>query len=62
MAPELMTPEDAAKMLHRTPATLQWWRTTDRGPKYVKIGRAVLYRALDLNEFIIAGERTPAKA
>lgn len=55
----LRTPDEAAEIL-RTPATtLQWWRTTGRGPKYVKIGRRVFYRLVDLDEFVSAGEHAP---
>lgn len=60
---KLYPPADAAAYLADTPpATLQWWRTTGRGPKYVKIGRRVFYRQCDLDNFIAAGERTPEAA
>lgn len=60
---ELMPTETAGKYLADTPAaTLQWWRTTGRGPRYVKIGRKVYYRRADLDAFIAAGEREPEAA
>ena len=62
MVPELMTPEDTGGKLHTPLTTLQWWRSTGRGPTYVKIGRRVFYRTSDLDAFIAAGERMPAKA
>ena len=62
MAHELMTPDEAAKRLRARVGTMQWWRTMGRGPRYVKIGRHVFYRAGDLDEFISAGERVPAEA
>jgi len=59
---ELYPPEQAAPYLHTPAATLQWWRTKDRGPKYLKIGRKVFYRRTDLDAFIAAGEHTPERA
>lgn len=59
MAHELRTPDGAGVKLRTPTTTLQWWRTTGRGPKYVKIGRRVFYRESDLDEFIAAGERVP---
>ena len=58
----LMTQEEAAESLRAKPTTMQWWRTTGRGPKYVKLGRRVFYRQSDLDAFIAAGEREPAAA
>ena len=62
MRHELMTPDEVANKLRARAGTLQWWRTMGRGPRYVKIGRHVFYRASDLDQFISAGERVPAEA
>ena len=62
MRHELMTPDEVANKLRARAGTLQWWRTMGRGPRYVKIGRHVFYRAGDIDEFISAGERFPAEA
>ena len=62
MVPQLLTPDDAAMMLHSSRRTLEWWRTVDRGPKYVRLGRRVFYREGDLAAFISAGECIPAEA
>lgn len=59
---ELLAPKSAGVYLAGTPEpTLQWWRTTGRGPKYLKIGRRVFYRRTDLDAFIAAGEHTPER-
>lgn len=58
---ELLTPEQAAAYLGEIPtATLAWWRARGRGPKFIKIGRAVRYRASHLDEYLSAGERNPS--
>jgi predicted DNA-binding transcriptional regulator AlpA len=51
-----------SKRIHRTPAaaerlghassTLEKWRVTGQGPRYIKIGRSVGYTDEDLDEFI----------
>ncbi len=48
----LLTPEQAAEFLGVTVGTLNVWRATRRYPlPYVKIGRKVMYRAQDLEQF-----------
>ena len=48
----LLTPEQAASILGVTAGTLNVWRTTRRYPlAYVKIGRKVMYRAQDIEDF-----------
>lgn len=34
-----------------SPGTLENWRVAGRGPKYVKIGRRVMYREADIHAF-----------
>lgn len=59
---ELWLPQQAGEYLCNTPiSTLQWWRTTGRGPRYVKVGRKVFYRPADLDAFIAAGECRPER-
>lgn len=59
---DLILPNDASMFLGGIPvATLQWWRATGRGPRYVKIGRRVFYRQAHLAEFLAAGERQPER-
>ncbi|MFR0574154.1 helix-turn-helix domain-containing protein [Bifidobacterium boum] len=60
---QLVTPDDAARLLTVTPATLATWRARHTGPAYVKLGHAVRYRTADLEAFIDSrrvGTRTQA--
>lgn len=43
---------EAAEYLGVRPSTLNDWRSTGRGPAYLKIGSRVLYRVRDLDEFL----------
>ena len=45
---------NAAAELNLSPKTLQAWRVTGRGPRFVKLGRRVFYRESDLRTFIEA--------
>lgn len=54
---EMLTPEAAGVYLGGADdpipvATLQWWRTTGRGPKYIKIAKRVRYLRQDLDAFL----------
>lgn len=49
---QLLTPAELAKQLHSTPATLAGWRYKGMGPKFVKTGRKVLYRATDVDAWL----------
>ena len=54
---QLLTPEEAAAALHVSADTLAVWRSTQRvSLKFVRIGRKILYREQDIEEFIT--ERT----
>jgi hypothetical protein len=56
----LLTTEEAAMFLNLAPYTLKSWRTRrhgqhlgpERGPKYVRLGGRIRYRAPDLVLFI----------
>lgn len=41
----------AATYLGLSPRTLEKWRTQGRGPKYARLGNAVVYRKEDLQSF-----------
>ena len=43
-----LTPDDAAKLLHRSVRSLERDRQQGVGPKFVKLGRHVLYRLEDI--------------
>ncbi|MGG7564905.1 helix-turn-helix domain-containing protein [Rhodovulum sp. DZ06] len=51
----LLTPKEAAAFLRVAESTLAAWRTGRRGqmgPPFVKLGRRVFYRRIDLEEFV----------
>jgi predicted DNA-binding transcriptional regulator AlpA len=50
---ELLTPDELVTRWDGavTTGTLANWRSQDRGPRYVKIGRAVRYRLADIVEW-----------
>jgi len=51
--PKRLLKEAEASEILATPAkTLEDWRVKGKGPKYVKLGRAVRYRLSDIEEFI----------
>ena len=43
-----LTPDDAAKLLHRSVRSLERDRQQGVGPKFVKLGRHVLYQLKDI--------------
>jgi len=48
--PEELIPEaKAAKSLHVAVATLRDWRVDGRGPAFLKVGRRVFYRRVDIS-------------
>lgn len=49
-----MDTETAAKWLCLSPRTLERYRLTGEGPKFVKFGRRVAYRLIDLEEYVKA--------
>ncbi|MDE2101921.1 MAG: helix-turn-helix domain-containing protein [Patescibacteria group bacterium] len=48
----LLTESDLMLLLGITDHTLQSWRSNSIGPKYVKLGRTVMYRVIDVREWI----------
>jgi predicted DNA-binding transcriptional regulator AlpA len=48
----LLTETDLETMLAVSEHTLQGWRVSGDGPKYVKLGRSVYYRVADVTEWI----------
>ena len=48
----LMTTTDAARSLGMSVGTLVAWRGNGTGPRYVRCGRSVRYRASDLAEYV----------
>jgi predicted site-specific integrase-resolvase len=51
--PRLLNTEQVAEILGVLPGTLGYWRCTGRYRlPYVKVGRLVMYRPKDIDEFI----------
>lgn len=48
----LLTTEDAAKILGMAEQTLRIWRMVSKGPSYIRINRYIRYRREDLDEFV----------
>jgi predicted site-specific integrase-resolvase len=51
MDPGLLTPNDLAERWKLTPATLSQWRWNGKGPYFMKLGRRILYRIEDVENF-----------
>ena len=46
------TTAEAAAYLNIQPTTLEQWRWNGKSPKFIKIGRCVRYREMDLEAFL----------
>lgn len=57
---EALTESDAAARLGLKVATLRAWRHQNRGPAFLRLGRAIRYLASDLDEFVNANRHTPS--
>ena len=49
---DLLTTTQAAEYVGLSPRTLERHRVTGEGPRYLKVGRRVLYRPADLDEWL----------
>lgn len=58
-ASQPMTESEAASRLGLKVATLRAWRNQGRGPAYVRLGRAVRYLAIDIDEFLNSNRHNP---
>ena len=54
-----LTENEAAARLGLKVATLRAWRHQGRGPAYVRLGRAVRYLAIDIEEFLNSNRHSP---
>jgi excisionase family DNA binding protein len=54
-----LTESEAAVRLGLKVATLRAWRHQGRGPAYVRLGRAIRYLAIDVDEFIQSNRHHP---
>ena len=48
----LQTATEAAELFNISPKSLEKWRCVGGGPRFIRIGRLVRYRAEDLADFI----------
>ncbi len=53
----LYTPDEAADILRTKARTLERWRHTGGGPVFLKIGRRVVYRQDDLEQWLAQQRR-----
>jgi len=58
----LLTEAEAGRELALAVKTLQRWRWSGRGPRFIKLGGAVRYRREDLEAFIERAVRTSTSA
>jgi predicted DNA-binding transcriptional regulator AlpA len=54
---ELLDETKLAVKLNVSRATLQSWRYAGKGPRYIKIGRLIRYRAADVDAYLRAQTR-----
>ena len=57
MKTDLFTPQEVAENYHQSLATLATWRCRGGGPRFVKLGRRVLYRLADLEAWVDQNSR-----
>jgi predicted DNA-binding transcriptional regulator AlpA len=50
----LLSEDELASLLDVKPQTLQTWRMQKTGPDFVKLGKAVFYRKLDVEAWVEA--------
>ncbi|WP_434619295.1 helix-turn-helix transcriptional regulator [Arthrobacter sp. A5] len=53
-AMKLLTLDEVAEMLRKSPAQLRWMRHNSSGPKCAKLGGRVMYREADVVDWINA--------
>jgi len=56
---ELLHAADVAELLGIPVATLANWRASGKGPPYLRVGRHVRYRAIDVEAWIADRVRDP---
>jgi predicted DNA-binding transcriptional regulator AlpA len=56
----LLTPDEAAAWLRSSERTLERWRGEGAGPRFVRLGRRVVYRLADLETWIDRQTQRPS--
>lgn len=59
--PQLMTTDETAAYLRRSPATLKTWRSRGGGPAFIKAGKEALYDTADVAAYLESGKTNPKK-
>jgi excisionase family DNA binding protein len=55
--PATLNVPEAAFYLGVSESTLNTWRTRGKGPRFVRLGRKVLYRVAALNDYLLSNEQ-----
>lgn len=50
--PKFLTTQEVADLFRRPPATIRYWRHVGTGPRGIRVGRRVLYDALDVEMWV----------
>jgi excisionase family DNA binding protein len=58
----LLSTEEVAEVLGRPARTLRQWRYRKEGPRYIKVGLTVRYKAVDVERWIEAQAQEPEAA
>lgn len=61
-AKSLLTESEAASRLAIQPTTLRRWRWSGDGPRFIKVGFAVRYDSVDVEEFVNRNRRDSTSA
>lgn len=51
---ELLDTNEVSQILRTDPATLRYWRYMDTGPQSFRLGRRVMYRRSDVEEWLLS--------
>jgi hypothetical protein len=57
---ELLSPDEAAKFVGRTPPMMANWRTRNEGPPYIRVGGKVVYPYKWLRRWLIDNSVCPS--
>ncbi len=57
MAQQLLTQQRLSDLIDVSERSLERWRVEGTGPAFVKAGRKVLYRAVDVDDWLAASRR-----
>ena len=58
MDKSLLTQKRLSDLIDVSERTLERWRVEGTGPAFVKAGRKVLYRTVDVDDWLLANQRS----